>query len=331
MNLQYLQYIIEIDHYGSISSAAEKLYISQPYLSRVLKEVEKRYQITIFTRGKDGITATTSGRLFIDMAKDLVDSAAHFERSFEDYQDIHRLRIATGTTSHTMDAFLEMLPIMGDGGFRFYYRESSSVEEVVEDIYTNSADIGVIVLTDQNQSDFHKLLKIRNIVCKTLFETKCWLVCGDQHPLLKVAPDYTLEDIYQFGFVLHPDEHSRRKRTIENFYGTSFIDLGRIKQIIYVNSRSALHNVLMHTNFLSSGIAPARGQISSYHIASLPLPRDVPHHFQQAPQYTMCYIYRKGQGLSKTARSYISFLERLYGQGSDYDASGNENWYNMQL
>lgn len=330
MNLQYLQYIIEIDNYGSISSAAENIFVSQPYLSRILKEVEQHYQITIFTRGKNGIIATQSGRLFIDMAKDLIDNALRFEQTFEDYQDMQRLRITSGTVSHSMDAFLKMLPSMGNNEFRIQYRETS-VSETIEDVYTNSTDIGVIVLTDQNQADYCELLKIRNIVYKRLFETKIWLVCGDHHPLLKIAPDYKLEDIYQYGFVLHPDERNGRKHAIESFYGTSLIDFSKIRQLIYVDSRSALHNVLTNTNFLSSGIAPAHKQIASYHIASLPLPKDVPHRFAQTSQYAMYYIYKKGQNLSRTAKAYISFLEKNYGQNSDYQFNCDKEWLDLQL
>lgn len=40
MNLQHLEYLIEIENCGSISKAARRLFVTQPYLSRILKEVE---------------------------------------------------------------------------------------------------------------------------------------------------------------------------------------------------------------------------------------------------------------------------------------------------
>lgn len=83
MNLQHLQYIIEIDNCGSISKAAQNLYVSQPYLSKILRETEEEYHLSIFTRGKNGIALTESGRLFISMAKDLLNNAANFEKAFE--------------------------------------------------------------------------------------------------------------------------------------------------------------------------------------------------------------------------------------------------------
>ena len=53
MNLQHLEYLIEIENCGSISKAARRLFVTQPYLSRILKEVESEYGITVFTREKD--------------------------------------------------------------------------------------------------------------------------------------------------------------------------------------------------------------------------------------------------------------------------------------
>ena len=72
MNLQHLEYLIEIENCGSISKAARRLFVTQPYLSRFLKEVESEYGITVFTREKTGITPTDSGRLFLDR------SASHY-------------------------------------------------------------------------------------------------------------------------------------------------------------------------------------------------------------------------------------------------------------
>ena len=55
MNLQNMEYLIEISNCGSISAAAKHLFVTQPYLSKVLRETEKEYGLTIFTRGKNGI------------------------------------------------------------------------------------------------------------------------------------------------------------------------------------------------------------------------------------------------------------------------------------
>lgn len=42
MNLVHLKYAVEVAETGSINKASEKLYVSQPNLSRAIKELEAR-------------------------------------------------------------------------------------------------------------------------------------------------------------------------------------------------------------------------------------------------------------------------------------------------
>lgn len=140
MNLQHLEYLIEIENCGSISKAARRLFVTQPYLSRILKEVESEYGITVFTREKTGITPTDSGRLFLDMARDLLDDAGNFQRIFRERADHYRLRVSACTCSHPNDAFIRMVKSIPDIPLRFSYRESSP-RIVIGDVYSNRADV----------------------------------------------------------------------------------------------------------------------------------------------------------------------------------------------
>jgi DNA-binding transcriptional LysR family regulator len=45
MNLQQIKYAIEVYKCGSISKAAEKLYMNQPNLSRIIMNLENEYGI----------------------------------------------------------------------------------------------------------------------------------------------------------------------------------------------------------------------------------------------------------------------------------------------
>ena len=107
MNLQNMEYLIEISNCGSISAAAKHLFVTQPYLSKVLRETEKEYGLTIFTRGKNGIIPTESGRLFLDMSRDLIEHAKHFKTTFKEHSEAYRLR-AVSYTHLTLPTKLEV-------------------------------------------------------------------------------------------------------------------------------------------------------------------------------------------------------------------------------
>ena len=59
MEIRHFHYIRTIYETGSISRAAEKLYISQPSLSQLLKSVEKKVGAPLFDRGSQPLRPTT--------------------------------------------------------------------------------------------------------------------------------------------------------------------------------------------------------------------------------------------------------------------------------
>lgn len=154
MNLQHLRYAVEIANFGSISRAAQALYVSQPYLSKIIRELEEEYGITIFARSKNGITPTDSGRLFLDMARDLLDNAKNFESVFQELKEDYRLRISSSTNSHFIDALIRMVnSLPSDLPLRFSYRETSN-QEVLDDVYNSRCDIGTVILNHGNIQEF---------------------------------------------------------------------------------------------------------------------------------------------------------------------------------
>lgn len=68
MTLQQLKYVTTIANIGSISEAAKRLFVSQPSLTKAIKELEKEMGITI-------LTAPIKGSLFL--RKGNVSSAMH--------------------------------------------------------------------------------------------------------------------------------------------------------------------------------------------------------------------------------------------------------------
>ena len=55
MTLQQLKYVTTVAQTGTISDAAKKLFISQPSLTKAVRELEKEMGITIFERTNRGI------------------------------------------------------------------------------------------------------------------------------------------------------------------------------------------------------------------------------------------------------------------------------------
>ena len=71
MNRQ-AKYILAIADEGSISRAAEKLFISQPSLSQVLINTEKKYGVKLFVRNAHSLSLTEAGETFVNSMREIV-------------------------------------------------------------------------------------------------------------------------------------------------------------------------------------------------------------------------------------------------------------------
>lgn len=94
LNLHLLRLFVAVVHHRSFSRAAEALHISQPAVSRGVREFENQVGNRLLERGPDGIAPTEAGRILLRHAAPLFAA----ERSAE--EDLAALRgLAAGSLS----------------------------------------------------------------------------------------------------------------------------------------------------------------------------------------------------------------------------------------
>lgn len=72
MELHNLEYVIAIYEQGGISKAAQKLYLTQPALSKSLLQLEHQLGLRLFNRRRDKLIPTPEGKLYIEAARKMV-------------------------------------------------------------------------------------------------------------------------------------------------------------------------------------------------------------------------------------------------------------------
>ncbi len=75
MELRVLRYFLEIAREGSITRAAERLHVSQPTLSKQLKDLEAELGKKLFVRSNDSVKLTDEGMLLRKRAEDILEMA----------------------------------------------------------------------------------------------------------------------------------------------------------------------------------------------------------------------------------------------------------------
>lgn len=102
MELRVLQYFLAVTREQSISGAAEALHLSQPTLSRQLKEMEEELGKQLMIRGNRRITLTEEGMILRKRAEEILElvKKAEDEISLSDDVIAGDITIGTGETDN---------------------------------------------------------------------------------------------------------------------------------------------------------------------------------------------------------------------------------------
>lgn len=82
MELRVLRYFLAVAREGSFTDAANLLHVTQPTLSRQLKELEEALEQTFFIRKSHGVELTDEGILLRRRAEEIVDMVGKVENEF---------------------------------------------------------------------------------------------------------------------------------------------------------------------------------------------------------------------------------------------------------
>lgn len=146
MNLSHLRYIAEVAKTGSITKAAQNLYMGQPNLSKAIKEIEKTMGVTVFKRTSKGVEPTEKGREIVERANEVLRSADAFEADFCGKRDKAERICVSVCGSEACIGVLEEHAVkwIDEGVSLEYFR--STVEGVVEHVRNGNASFGVVRL-----------------------------------------------------------------------------------------------------------------------------------------------------------------------------------------
>ena len=160
MEIRHFHYIRTIYETGSISRAAEKLYISQPSLSQLLKSVEKKVGAPLFDRGSQPLRPTTIGQKYLETAQRIMELDTEFHRYVEDELGCAQGNLVVGSSPFRSTYFLaSFLPEFQEKypGIRLQLAEHTS-KRLEEAVLSGDADL--IIATqpvDANAFSFAEL------------------------------------------------------------------------------------------------------------------------------------------------------------------------------
>lgn len=96
-NLNRYEVFLKTAEHGSISKAAEALYISQPAVSAAIKKLEDSLGCTLFLRKSKGVELTENGKELYDRVSAALGSIADAENALKHSLEVSRIRIAASS------------------------------------------------------------------------------------------------------------------------------------------------------------------------------------------------------------------------------------------
>jgi DNA-binding transcriptional LysR family regulator len=105
MNLNHLAIFRAVAEAGSVSRGAERLMVSQPAVSKQLRQFERALGVVLLDRLPGGVRVTAAGEVLLTHARRLFAEEAEARRALEELRGLKRGRLAIGA-SMTIGVYL---------------------------------------------------------------------------------------------------------------------------------------------------------------------------------------------------------------------------------
>ena len=106
LNMNSLKIFLEVANSNSFLEASNKLYVSQPAISKSMSKLEKDLNVTLFYRANKGIFLTPSGEILYNYLKKAEDLLLTCQRELTSINDIEESSLVIGVQSHIVRNYL---------------------------------------------------------------------------------------------------------------------------------------------------------------------------------------------------------------------------------
>jgi DNA-binding transcriptional LysR family regulator len=206
MDIRQLGYFSEVARQASFSKASKKLHLSQPTLSKVIKNLEEELGVTLFDRSTRRMHLTHAGEILLHHANNLMKSMEALHAELTDLSQMKKGQVKLG-----------LPPVIGVSFFPKIIAEFHSAHPMIsiqlneeggktieQSLLDGGIDLGVVVLPVD-----HSLFEVLPIVDRRLY-----LVVPPNHFLTR-RTEVHLSELNQEPFIMFREGFSLYDRVRE--------------------------------------------------------------------------------------------------------------------
>ena len=253
----------------SFTKAANELNISQPAVTKHIKEIENQLSTKLFDRKGTTIQLTESGKILFVYAEKSRQLYRDLEFAISQLNKAEKGKLKIGASTTIAQYILpEIL-----AKFNSYYKDinielvTHNSEDIATLLKNGKIDLGIV--EGESKSSYFDYQKFK--------KDEIVLVCKADHPL--VNKNFKTKDLYDVDLIVR-EQGSGTQEFIQNQLKKSGVDLQKLNTIMQLGSSESIKNYLLHSEamaFLSISTILAElknNQLSVVDISKFSIGRD---------------------------------------------------------
>ncbi|HOA81792.1 MAG TPA: LysR family transcriptional regulator [Defluviitaleaceae bacterium] len=236
MTIRHLRIFIEVVDTGKMSTAAAKLFISQPTVSQAIRELEQHYGGLLFERLSKKLYITPKGKKLLSYARNLVKQFDDMEEMM--IHDNYVKKIRVGATNTVGDCILGDLINAFDktNPQTEIYSYVNNTKDIEEKLLKSELDIAIVEGKIKSQ-DLISIPEINDFLV---------LICNTKHPFSK-KKKIKLEELKNENFAMR-EEGSGTRELFERYMQEKGIP---IRIALEANSSASIKKAVIENQYLA--------------------------------------------------------------------------------
>ena len=298
MRLNQFRFLDALKKYGTISRAAEQLYISQPSLSAAIKELEEELGFEVVTRTRKGVVFTALGEQVLEHSKRILQEVEEIQNLSGKADRMYQGSLSIGCVPYVYHSII--LDTLMDMKQKYPKLTTRLTEEssysMAEQVHQRELDLAVIMTSNIERNSWDATFQKYELEYQELFHDRMYFWVGQNHQLYQ-QDSITMAEALQYPFITY--------RNLLNKFNRSMLqEYNRNLDIIQLDDRESLYRYLRKSQAITVMPMCTLSQ-DDYYLDGIVKPLRITDLDWET---RVGMIYRKDEKVSMEQKEFVSLL-----------------------
>ena len=290
MEIKQLEYFLAVSETKSFTRAAERLFVSQPSVTNIIRSLEDELGIQLFERSQKQMLLTSEGRIFHSHVEHLMKGISHTLEEIAAIKNLNGGELHLGVAPFGVGIVCsDFLPSFAKSYSEIHVTlTENSSNELQKQLHEGTLDLAVVTMGDELPSrlDFLPLTGYDMLYC-----------VGPHHPL-REAKTVSLRETAQYPMIYFSGGYYQ-----QHLLESSFRALQIQPEVLFHSNQLTTIKSFIREDIAGGFLMPQILQEED-RITAIPV--------QEEQRLNVAVVWRKDDYLTKEAKSFISFCRKTF-------------------